>query len=114
MYHGEGIAFDPEGLLSTLPAVGNVVFGYLVGRFVQQNRQSRNMLLKLVLAGTIMVAVALLWNEVFPINKKIWTSSYVLYTVGIATLLLSIFIWLIELRGLRAGTYFFEVFGKNP
>ncbi|MBO9153281.1 acyltransferase family protein [Chitinophaga sp. GCM10012297] len=114
MYHGEGVAFEPEGLLSTLPAVGNVVLGYLVGLFVQRNRQSRNILLKLVLAGSAMIAVALLWNEVFPINKKIWTSSYVLYTVGIATLLLSIFIWLIELKGLRAGTYFFEVFGKNP
>ncbi len=114
MYHGEGVAFDPEGLLSTLPAIGNVIFGYLVGRFVQQNRQSPTMLMKLVIGGSIFIVLGLLWGTVFPINKKIWTSSYVLYTVGIATLLLSVFIYLIEMKGWRKGTYFFEVFGKNP
>jgi predicted acyltransferase len=114
MYRGEGIPFEPEGLLSTLPAVGNVVFGYLVGLYVQQNRHAKGMLLKLVLAGSIMIVLGILWGTVFQINKKIWTSSYTLYTVGIATLLLSIMIYLIEMRGWRWGTYFFEVFGKNP
>ncbi|WP_298707604.1 DUF5009 domain-containing protein [uncultured Chitinophaga sp.] len=115
MYHGEGVAFEPEGLLSTLPAVGNVVFGYLVGAYVQKNRHARGMLLKLVIAGSLLIAVALLWSSVFPINKKIWTSSYVLYTVGLATLLLSVMIYLIEMKGWQGkGTYFFEVFGKNP
>lgn len=114
MYHGEGIAFDPEGLLSTLPAVGNVVLGYWVGWFVQRNRQSPALLMRLVAFGTVLVAMGLLWGMTFPINKKIWTSSYTLYTVGIATLLLSIFIYFIEIRKVRFGTYFFEVFGKNP
>ncbi|WP_343700836.1 heparan-alpha-glucosaminide N-acetyltransferase domain-containing protein [Chitinophaga sp.] len=114
MYKGEGIPFEPEGLLSTLPAVGNVVFGYLVGRYVQQNRHAKGMLLKLVMAGSILIVLGILWGTVFPINKKIWTSSYTLYTVGIATLLLSILIYLIEMRNWRWGTYFFEVFGKNP
>lgn len=114
MYHGEGVAFEPEGLLSTLPAVGNVVLGYWVGWFVQQNRQSPTMLMRLVAMGSILVALGLIWGIAFPINKKIWTSSYTLYTVGIATLLLSILIYLIEIRKVRAGTYFFEVFGKNP
>lgn len=114
MYRGEGIPFEPEGLLSTLPAVGNVVFGFLVGRFVQQNRQSSGMLLKLAMVGSLLVVLGILWGTVFPINKKIWTSSYTLYTTGIATLLLSIMIYLIELKGWRRGAYFFEVFGKNP
>ncbi|MGX5820047.1 acyltransferase family protein [Chitinophaga lutea] len=114
MYKGEGIPFEPEGLLSTLPAVGNVVLGYIVGAYVQKNRHARGMLLKLVLAGTAMIVVALLWDQVFPINKKIWTSSYTLLTVGLAILLLSILIYLIEMKGWRKGTYFFEVFGKNP
>ncbi|WP_109695024.1 acyltransferase family protein [Chitinophaga deserti] len=115
MYHGEGVAFEPEGLLSTLPAVGNVVFGFMVGDYVQKNRHARGMLLKLVLAGSFLIALALLWSTVFPINKKIWTSSYVLYTVGLATLVLSVLIYLIEMKGWQGkGTYFFEVFGKNP
>ncbi|QEH39772.1 acyltransferase family protein [Chitinophaga sp. XS-30] len=114
MYHGEGIAFDPEGLLSTLPAVGNVVLGYWVGWFVQRNMHSPTMLMRLVAGGSILVATAIVWGIAFPINKKIWTSSYTLYTVGIATLLLAIFIYFIEMRKVRAGTYFFEVFGKNP
>ncbi|RPE13245.1 DUF1624 domain-containing protein [Chitinophaga lutea] len=114
MYRGEGLPFEPEGLLSTLPSVGNVVFGFLVGQYVQQNRHAKGMLLKLVMAGSILIVLGILWGTVFPINKKIWTSSYTLYTVGIATLLLSILIYLVEMRGWRRGTYFFEVFGKNP
>lgn len=114
MYRGEGIPFEPEGLLSTLPSVGNVVFGFLVGQYVQQNRHAKGMLLKLVMAGSILIVLGIIWGTVFPINKKIWTSSYSLYTGGIATLLLSILIYLIEMRDWRRGTYFFEVFGKNP
>jgi len=114
LYHGEGIAFDPEGWLSTLPAIGNVVGGFMVGRFIQQKGNSYESLAKLLLAGASLVFLAYCWNYILPINKKLWTSSFVLYTVGLDCLILSAVIYIIEMLKKRAWTAFFEVFGKNP
>ncbi|KAG4069314.1 hypothetical protein HA402_012167 [Bradysia odoriphaga] len=114
MYHGEGIAFDPEGILSTIPAVVNVVAGYYTGLFVQQQGKTKPGLLRMVGAGVAFLILAYAWNTVFPINKKLWTSSYVLLTVGIDLLLLSLLIFVIDILGLTKGTGFFTVFGKNP
>ena len=113
LYGGEGIAFDPEGVLGTWPATVNVIAGYFAGRLLIARGQNLAALGRLALAGAVCIAVALGWNEVFPINKKLWTSSYVLLTVGLDLLLLAALVYLIELRGLRRGTYFFEVLGKN-
>ncbi|NRR30999.1 DUF1624 domain-containing protein [Oxalobacteraceae bacterium] len=113
LYRGEGLAFDPEGVLGTLPATVNVIAGYFAGRLIQQRGQGGGTLLRLVAAGMACIAVALCWNAVFPINKKLWTSSYVLLTVGLDLLVLPLLIYLIEGRGQRRWTYFFEVFGKN-
>lgn len=114
LYRGEGVPFDPEGILSTLPAICNVIFGYLAGMYIQQKGKDYPMLCGLLVTGCLLVFTALCWNMVFPINKKIWTSSYVLYTVGIALLLLSVLIYAIEFRGWTKPAAFFEVFGKNP
>ncbi|CAL1520777.1 DUF5009 domain-containing protein [Chitinophaga sp. MM2321] len=114
MYTGEGVPFDPEGILSTLPAICNVIFGYLAGKFIQEQGKTYEMLARLMIVGCIMIFAALCWDLVFPINKKIWTSSYVLYTVGIALLLLSVLMHVIEFRGKTRWTTFFTVFGKNP
>ncbi|WP_143307572.1 acyltransferase family protein [Chitinophaga vietnamensis] len=114
LYHGEHFPFDPEGILSTLPAVVNVVAGYYAGLFIQQEGKTTKGVSKLVLAGVILIAAALLWNTAFPINKKLWTSSYVLLTVGIDLLIISLLIYLIDISGIQAGTGFFTVFGKNP
>ncbi|KAA2245337.1 DUF5009 domain-containing protein [Chitinophaga agrisoli] len=114
LYRGEGVPFDPEGLLSTLPATCNVIFGYLAGRYIQQKGKDYPMLCGLLVTGCLLVFAGLCWNLVFPINKKIWTSSYVLYTVGIALLLLSVLMYAIEFRGWRRAGSVFEVFGKNP
>jgi predicted acyltransferase len=113
MYHGEGIAFDPEGLLSTLPSIVNVLAGYLAGRFIQEKGHNYEAIAKLMMAGAICIVVALTWNSVFPINKKLWTSSYVLCTVGIDLFALAMLEYVIDLRGIRGWTYFFEVFGRN-
>ncbi len=113
LYHGEGIAFDPEGLLSTLPAIVNVIAGYLTGRFIQQKGNSYETIAKLMIAGALLLFVAISWNMVFPINKKIWTSSFVLYTVGLDLLILSILIFIIDIKEKKRWTYFFEVLGKN-
>jgi predicted acyltransferase len=114
MYKGEGVPFDPEGLLSTLTAACNVIFGYIAGSYIQQKGKDYPMLCGLLISGCLLVFAALCWNMLFPINKKIWTSSYVLYTVGIALLVLSVLMYAVEFRGWKRGAGFFGVFGKNP
>lgn len=115
MYKGEGIPFDPEGLLSTIPAVVQVVIGFLTGRFIQKKGKSFEMLALLFVGAVILTVGGYCWNMLFPINKKIWTSSYVLYTSGIAVFTLAMFIYMIEFRQVKNRlTRFFDVFGKNP
>lgn len=114
LYHGEGVAFDPEGILSTLPAIANVVFGYAAGKWVQQRGKTWEGLTKLLLSGCVLIAIALLWHTVFPINKKLWTGSFVLLTVGIDCVLLAALIYVTGFLQRTRWTYFFRVFGKNP
>lgn len=115
VYKGEGVPFDPEGLASTLPAIVQVVFGYFTGQYIQQKGKTHEMLVNLfVIAGVLMFA-GYCWDMVFPINKKIWSSSYVLYTTGLAIGILSILIFLIEFKEEKGKwSSFFDVFGKNP
>lgn len=114
LWRGFGIAFDPEGLLSTIPAVVNVIAGYLAGVFVQKSGNNMKTVWKLLAAGVVFVLVAEAWDLVFPINKPIWTSSYVVLTIGWDLVLLGGLIWVIEVVSLKKWTYFFEVFGRNP
>lgn len=114
LYHGEGVAFDPEGVLSTLPSIANVTFGYAAGKWVQEKGHTYEGLAKLLLAGTSLIALALLWDISFPINKKLWTGSFVLLTVGIDCVLLAALLYSIGFLQLKRWTYFFEVFGRNP
>ncbi len=114
LYHGEGVAFDPEGLLSTLPAIANVTFGFTAGKWIQEKGASYEGLAKLLLAGACLVFLALAWNNFHPINKKLWTGSYVFLTAGIDCVLLAALVYLIDFIRLRRFNYFFEVFGKNP
>lgn len=115
LYKGEGVAFDPEGLASAAPAIVQVIFGFLVGQYVQQKGKSFEMLAGLMMAGMVLVCTGYFWDMVFPINKKIWTSSYVLYTSGLATLSLATLIYLIEFKSIQGKwSKFFDVFGKNP
>lgn len=114
LYKGEGFPFDPEGWLSTLPAVVNVVAGYYAGLFIQQEGKSTRGLSVLLLYGVIAIVAAQLWNFVFPINKKLWTSSYVLFTIGTDLLILALLIYIIDIKSFTTGTGFFTVFGRNP
>ncbi len=114
LYKGYGIPFDPEGLLSTFPATVNVILGYFAGVFIQKNGNTKNAVYKLIGMGIAFLFVALGWDVLFPINKPIWTSSYVLYTVGWDLLLIAALILIIEIWKVKKWTYFFEVFGKNP
>ena len=115
IYKGEGVPFDPEGLTSTLPAIVQVIFGFLVGEYIQLKGKNFEMLAKLLLTGLVLVLVGFIWDFSFPINKKIWTSSYVFYTSGLAIVTLSMFIYLLEFNNAKGKwSQFFDVFGKNP
>ncbi|MEP6617542.1 MAG: DUF5009 domain-containing protein [Ginsengibacter sp.] len=116
LYHGEGIPFDPEGVLSTFPAIVNVVIGYYAGMFIKKTGKNYETISRLMLTGALLVFIALCWNMVFPINKKLWTSSFVLLTTGLDLLILSVVIYIVEIRKLNNfnWTKFFIIFGKNP
>jgi predicted acyltransferase len=114
LYHGEGVAFDPEGILSTLPSIANVTFGYAAGKWIQEKGKEYEGLTKLFLVGALSVAIALSWDWFFPINKKLWTGSFVFLTVGIDCILISALIYITDFSQKRKWGYFFEVFGKNP
>ncbi len=114
LYHGEGVAFDPEGWLSTLPAIVNVVAGYFVGMHVQKSGKTYEGITKLILAGFVLVIIAYFWNFIFPINKKLWTSSFVLQTVGLDCMILGAVIYLIDMKQKTRWAGFFEIAGKNP
>ncbi len=110
----ENIPFDPEGLLSTIPAVASVVFGFLVGRFIREKGNSYEMISHLFFIGLIAIFVSLCWNFYFPINKPIWSSSYVLYTTGLAMSILAMILFIVEMKEFKLLTRPFVLFGKNP
>lgn len=114
LYGGFGIPFDPEGILSSFPAAVTIIFGYYLGALIQRESNKDRLIKKLLLLGAISIFVALCWDIYFPINKALWTSSYVLYTAGIASLVLGILIELIDIRGFTGWTKAFQVFGLNP
>lgn len=120
MYHGEVIngkplSFDPEGLPSSLGPIAQVIFGYLCGRYIVLRGKTPEMLNVLFVTGCLLLATGYVWDMSFPLNKKIWTSSYVLFTTGLAILILSVTIHVIEFRNHRGWlSKFFDVFGKNP
>lgn len=108
------IAFEPLGLLSTLPAVVNVLIGYLAGRYLQQLPNRKVAVKGMLLAGILMVIAGWCWGYVFPLNKALWSSSYVVYASGYDLLILSLLIVITDIWSLRKWSYFFEVFGRNP
>ena len=114
VYHGEGVAFDPEGLMSTFAAIVQVIFGYLIGNYILQKGKTLEMLTALFVSGCVLVITGLAWDMVFPLNKKIWSSSYTIYTTGLATLTLCVMMYLIEFKNVKGiWAKFFDVFGKN-
>jgi len=114
MYKGEGIPFDPEGIMSTMSAIVNIIFGYLVGDYIQKKGKNFEMLSGLFAAGVAMLVTGFCWDMIFPINKKIWTSSYTVYTSGLAIITIATMIYLIEFKNAKGWlSKFFDVFGKN-
>lgn len=113
IYKGYGIPFDPEGLLSTLPAVATVIIGYFTGQTIDNTGKKGAILLKLILFGIASTGLGYLWGLVFPINKPLWTSSYVLYTAGLAMIFLSLIYLVADMAKWQKWGTFFLVFGTN-
>ncbi|MDR1345033.1 MAG: DUF5009 domain-containing protein [Tannerellaceae bacterium] len=112
---GTRIAFDPEGLLSVIGSTAHVLLGFYAGKLILGSRKDNERILRnLFIFGTILLFAGLLLSYACPINKKIWSSTFVLTTCGLASLLLSLLIWIIDINGRKGWTLFFESFGINP
>ena len=116
LYHGEGVAFDPEGILSTLPAIVNVICGYFAGRFIQEKGKGYETIARMMLVGSLFLFIAWSWNMFFPIGKKLWSSPFTLLTVGLDLIIISALIYVVEIRKLNGANWtgFFTTVGKNP
>ena len=104
---------DNEGILSSIPAVATVLIGVLAGHLLRSHHTPQKKAGYLALAGVVFLVAALMWNFVFPINKLIWTSSYVLHAGGWSLLLLALFYWIIDVRGHQKWAFPFVVIGMN-
>ncbi|MDE6486365.1 MAG: DUF5009 domain-containing protein [Muribaculaceae bacterium] len=111
---GVTLKFDPEGLLSTLPSIAHMLIGFLCGSLLMQTADNRERILRLFIVGTILSFAGFLLDYGMPINKKIWSPTFVLTTCGLASSFLALLIWIIDIRGHRRWCRFFEAFGVNP
>ncbi len=118
MYHdtvgGTRLAFDPEGLLSTLPSIAHVLIGYCCGLVLASGERTADKALRLFVVGTVLTFAGFLLSYGLPINKKIWSPTFVLTTCGLASSLLALLTWIIDIRGTRRVWRPAEVFGVNP
>ncbi len=106
--------YDPEGLLSTLPAVGTCLLGLFAGRIVRSDLPLADRILRLFVAGALLVVVGYCWDWFLPINKPIWTSSYAVFTAGQASCALALCLWACDLKGWRRWAAPLRVYGVNP
>jgi len=120
VYKGFGLPFDPEGIVGVLSGAGTVLLGYLVGGLIQKSRQKIDAVALLFTLGLISIGLGIVWNNWLPINKPLWTGSYVLYTAGWSSMLLAFFIYLTDVVGNVGKVRFeklfypFKALGMNP
>ena len=105
--------YDPEGILSTLPAIATTLAGVLTGHLLRSRRSPTEKVSAMFVASAACVVAGWAWNYWFPVNKALWTSSYVVLTAGMALQLLACCYWLIDLKGYRRWAFPFVVFGTN-
>ena len=106
--------WDPEGLVSTIPAIGTTLFGALVGNWLHSPASGRKKAVVMACAGVVLVMAGMILDRWFPINKGIWTSTFCIFMAGIAMLTLALFYWLIDIKDYRRWCKVFIVFGMNP
>lgn len=105
--------FDNEGILGTIPAIGTCILGMLVGLFIRSEKNGNTKTIQLVLAGVFLLIVAQVWNIWYPINKLLWSSTFVLYAGGWSVIILAAFYWIIDLKGFKKWSRPLQVLGKN-
>lgn len=106
--------WDPEGILSAIPAIATGIVGMFIGQLLNRNLPKLEIAKKLGIYGAILVVISLVWNIIFPINKSLWTSSFVLYTGGLAILCLTVFYYIIDISNYKKWTKIFLFWGVNP
>ena len=111
---GVTLKFDPEGLLSTLPSIAHMLIGFICGAWRVAIKDNRDRINRLFITGTILTFAGFLLSYGLPINKKIWSPTFVLTTCGLAASFLGLLIWIIDIKGKKRWCRFFEVFGINP
>ncbi len=111
---GVRIALDPEGLLSTIPSIAHVLIGFVFGKLIVENKENHKRVEKLLIWGTLLAFSGLLLQYGCPINKKIWSPTFVLTTTGFAAQLLGLLIWIIDIHKKKRWSRFFHAFGVNP
>jgi predicted acyltransferase len=109
-----GVTWDPEGILSTIPAIGTALLGTLAGRWIAEPRPLGERINGLFAAGALGLMVGQMWHWSFPINKGIWTSSYVVFTAALACVVLGTIMWIVDIHQVKRWTKFFVVYGTNP
>src|SRR3989442_15430654 len=110
----QAIVFDPEGLLSTMGALATTLFGVLTGNFLRsKDKTPIEKIAHMFIAGICCMIIGWAWDAWFPINKSLWTSSYVFFTSGLALQFLALCYWLIDIKGYKAWTKPFVIFGVN-
>jgi predicted acyltransferase len=114
MYTDNGIYLDPEGLLSTIPSIAHVLIGFLAGKMLMQTKDNNERIRHLFIMGAILTFAGFLLSYGCPINKKIWSPTFVLTTCGLASTLLALLVWIIDVKGHKRWSRFFESFGVNP
>ena len=114
MYNMRGVSFEPEGILSTFPAVVNVLLGFELTRYLTSIKDKKIGAFRLIIIGGATIGLGAIWGLILPINKSLWTSSYVIYTTGFSCFILAIFIWLIDLKEQTKIFFPLLVYGKNP
>ena len=109
------VTYDPEGVLSTIPAIATAMLGVIAGRWIaQRDKPLLERITGLLAVGSIGMVVGLMWNWSFPINKNLWTSSYVIFTAGMACVVLATIMWIVDFWNVKGWTKPFVVFGVNP
>jgi predicted acyltransferase len=113
LYHGDGLAFDPEGLLSTMPSLVTFLIGYLVGQFIGTTDDKSLIIKNLSIAAAFLILSGWAWDYFFPINKKLWTSSYVLFAGGLSLTFFAIIYYIADVLNWRSWGKFLIIFGTN-
>lgn len=109
-----GVTWDPEGILSTVPAICTAMLGNLAGQWIGRRLPLTERLAGMSAVGSLAMMVGLMWHWVFPINKSLWTSSYVVFTAGLAALSLATIMWVVDFQKVRGWTKPFVIYGVNP